>query len=197
MAYLLKNASADWDLVRDPTTGQVIGTKSFDPNRGVSSSMFGGGSMESYLSRQFEIQKEREELARLKTAEEKRMIPLQSESKKIALESERLNLQGLQNQMSFMPQMNAIRGGIMNRMAGQLGLSQAGGMGGGFGSGFPQMGTMGGAGGPQPAQSFQGGMSRSGFGSLGMQSYGSSSMGGSSLTPSWMQSYQSPQFPRY
>jgi hypothetical protein len=104
--------------------------------------------------------------------------------------------QKYKSQMAFQPQMDIIRGNILERMSGQLGLGsqQAGGMGGGFGSGFPQIGTMGG---PQPAQSFQGGMSRSGFGSLGMQSYGSSSMGGSSLTPSWMQSYQSPQFPRY
>jgi hypothetical protein len=72
-------------------------------------------------------------------------------------ELERLRMasqgQRLQSQMAFQPQMDALRGGIMGRMAGRLGVQ------------LPQMG----------------------------QSYES----GTGYTPSWMQSYQSPQFPRY
>jgi hypothetical protein len=102
----------------------------------------------------------------------------------------------LQDQMAFQPQMEAIRSGIMSRMAGSLGISlpqasrpyQSGT---GYNptrmSGFspnystsqqqqrpPSMGalsTM--SGGPQPAGGLMGGQ------------------------PSWMQSYQPPQFPRY
>jgi hypothetical protein len=140
---------------------------------------------------------EKESLLREKELEESMAFqPQESELRRLKLGQEQSQIQ---SQMAFQPQMDAIRGGVLGRMAQRLGLPQAGGMGGGFGSGFPQMGTMGGAGSLQPAQSFQGGMNRSSFGSLGMQSYGSSmgSMGGGSLTPSWMQSYQSPQFPRY
>jgi hypothetical protein len=61
--------------------------------------------------------------------------------------------QRLQSQMAFQPQMDAIRGGIMSRMGGNLGVS------------LPQMG----------------------------QSYQS----GTGYTPSWMQSINTPQFPRY
>lgn len=57
--------------------------------------------------------------------------------------------QKLSSQMAFQPQMDAIRGGIMGRMAGRLGINL-----------------------PQPSQQY-------------------------SSTPSWMQSYQPPQFPRY
>ena len=76
--------------------------------------------------------REQEELERLRMAEEG---------------------QRLQSQMMFQPQMEAIRGGIMGRMAGNLGVS------------LPSM--------SQPFSS------------------------GTGYTPSWMQNYQPPQFPRY
>jgi hypothetical protein len=69
------------------------------------------------------------------------------------LERARITSEGqrLESQMRLAPQMEAIRGGIMQRMAGNLGVNL-------------------------PSQS---------------QPYSS----GSGYTPSWMQSYQSPQFP--
>jgi hypothetical protein len=82
--------------------------------------------------RSYTLGREAEELGRLKMAEEGSR---------------------LQSQMAFQPQMDALRGGIMGRMAGRLGVQ------------LPQMG----------------------------QSYQS----GTGYTPSWMQSYQPPQFPRY
>jgi hypothetical protein len=128
----------------------------FDP----SSSDWFRESPEVTKLRQYQMGRESEDLDRLRMQEES---------------------QRLQSQMSFRPQMDAMRGGMMSRMAGRLGvqLPQMGGAGRGLGSGFPQqMGTMGGAGGPQPSQSFQGG-------------------GRGMMPSSWMQSYQSPQFPRY
>ena len=76
------------------------------------------------------FQRESEELERLKMASEG---------------------QRLQSQMAFQPQMDAIRGGIMGRMGGSLGV------------GMPK--------GPNPYST------------------------GSGYTPSWMRSYQVPQFP--
>lgn len=55
----------------------------------------------------------------------------------------------MRSEMAFMPQLEAIRGGIAGRMAGRLGINL-----------------------PQPSQQY-------------------------SSTPSWMQNYQPPQFPRY
>ena len=72
-------------------------------------------------------------------------------------ELERLSMasqaQRMQSQMKFMPQMEALRGGIMGRMAGKLGVA------------LPNQG----------------------------RTYES----GTGYTPSWMQSYQAPSFPRY
>ena len=62
--------------------------------------------------------------------------------------------QSLRSQMSFRPQIDALRGGIMGRIAGMTGVSL-------------------------PAQQQ------------------APSQFSSSYTPSWMQSYQTPQFPRY
>ena len=80
-------------------------------------------------------------------------------------ELERLRMasqgQRFQSQMAFQPQMDALRGGIMGRMAGRLGVQ------------LPQMG-----------QSYESGTN------VGLRR-------SERYTPSWMQSYQPPQFPRY
>jgi hypothetical protein len=131
----------------------------------------------------FEEEKKARDLGveKIKSSIEERINPFDpwkygEQLKKEKTEEEKLRIEELNPWMkkeyqptNFQPQMDALRQGIMGRMAGRLGvqLPQMGSMGGGFGSGFgQQMGGMGGGG-------------------MGM------------MQPSWMQSYQSPQFPRY
>jgi len=81
------------------------------------------------------------------------------------------------SQMAALPQMDALRGGIMGRMAGRLGVS------------LPQQTKSPEASGAPSYMwnSMQSGLERSGGRSTTPQF----------TPPSWMNSYQSPQFPRY
>ena len=92
-------------------------------------------------------------------------------------------ISSLRFQMEQQPMMNQIRSGIMSRISSQVG-------GGAFGSG--QFGGGGGFGGG--ASSFGGGSSMR---TPSLREGGFDIQSRMSSQPSWMQSYQSPQFPRY
>lgn len=155
----------DIGFVRDPVSGQMIGSRDFDPTKGyLDPKIFGGGDIRGFYERKAGMQREREDLESAQTQIQRAAIGDIGQAGRRAYtfgrekeEFDRLSMasqgQRLQSQMAFQPQMDALRGGIMSRMAGQLGVN------------LPQMG----------------------------QKYSS----GTGYTPSWMQSYQPLQFPRY
>ena len=124
-----------------PTMQQPVQMPTPPLNTGVSyPQLIGGGRIEDHLARQAAAKKEQEDLRMTKDLEAFGRLQMASEAQK------------LQSEMSFIPQMNAIRGGFMRRTASNLGITL-----------------------PASQSSFS---SDNGY------------------TPSWMRSYQTPQFPQ-
>ena len=110
---------------------------------------------------------------------QKKFQPQEDELRNLDLQFKKSQIQ---SKMAFQPQMEAIRGGIMSRMAGRLGIgSPTSSMGGRHYGSSPSLGG--------------GSFSNLGMGSI--PTFGSSTSGSTSgYVPLWMQNYQVPQFPR-
>lgn len=121
MSYLLKGGfGSSGGLIRDPQTGSAIGRNTWSSSGGLGQQTFGGGSVIDYYKDKFALEKEKQDMELASLRAQSSLLPMQTQFEKSRLGYETAKYK---SQMESMPKMDALRQGVMGRMAHSLGTS--------------------------------------------------------------------------